>query len=139
VIYQISYAKSGGGGDWGVLSELLRGVSSPQSEAATKLIENHSNVVFDICNPSPKTQTDLKRVSISSLEEVDQMMLEVARRLLGQPPVKGRAGMSWPAAAAYLTKRTQSADQQCPGRSRDMSEQAAAAFLTVVKQVADGA
>merc|ERR1711977_265952 len=120
------------------LSELLRGVSSPQDEAATKLIENHSNVVYDICNPSPKTQTDLKRVSINCLSEVDQMMLEVARRLLGQPAVKGRAGTSWQEAAAFLAKRTQATDQMCPGRSRDMSEQAAAAFLNVVKQVASG-
>merc|ERR1719389_1441492 len=70
VIYKISYAKSGGVGGtaWVALSELLSksagsgllaatgvaGTFDQQAlnEAATKLIENSSNVVYDICNPA---------------------------------------------------------------------------------------
>merc|ERR1711907_563814 len=51
--------------EWMALSELLykSAGSAAANEAAAKLIGNHSYVVNDICNPSPKTQTELKRVS----------------------------------------------------------------------------
>merc|ERR1712113_222958 len=55
-----------------------------RDEAATKLIGNHSRVVGDICNSQPKTQTNLTRVSSGSEGEVDKMLREVARRLLGR-------------------------------------------------------
>merc|ERR1712110_1269503 len=73
---------------WAALSELLYkpageglltadGVAAgfdqqARDEAATKLIGNHSYVVNDICNPIPRTQTDLKRVSPACISEVDQ-------------------------------------------------------------------
>jgi bacteriorhodopsin len=135
---------------WMALSELLYRPAGKASgaassfdqaaltEAATKLIGNHDYVVKDICNASPISQRDLRRVSAGSMPEVDQMMQEVAGRLLG------RRGLTCGSAthrdaAAYLASRTQSTAQQCPGRNADMSEQAAAAFLAVVKEVGSGA
>jgi len=119
-----------------------------RDEAAAKLIGNHSRVLIDICNPQPKTQGNLKRVGAESQAHVDQMLREVARRLLGRRPGAatispavpvGGAKQAWKDTAAYLAARTQSTEQQCPGRKPDMSEKAAAAFLAVVKEVADSA
>jgi len=117
-----------------------------RDEAATKLIGNHSRVVGDICNSQPKTQTNLTRVSSGSEGEVDKMLREVARRLLGRRPgatsipaqTTGNKQV-WQQTAAYLAARTQSTDQQCPGRKADFSQDAAAAFLAVVKEVAETA
>merc|ERR1712039_798602 len=94
-----------------------------RDEAATKLIGNNSRVVRDICNSQPKTQTNLTRVSSGSEGEVDKMLREVARRLLGRRPgatsipaqTTGNKQV-WQQTAAYLAARTQSTDQQCPGR-----------------------
>merc|ERR1711862_188801 len=111
-----------------------------QLEAARKLIGNHSMVVSDVCNPNPKMQTDLKRLSPDCLQEVDKMMVEVAGRLFGRRgATKGAQVTVWKDTAAYLAKRTQSTNQQCPGRNADFSEQAAAAFLAAVKEVASDA
>jgi len=118
-----------------------------RDEAASKLIGNHSRVLNDICNSQPKTQANLKRVSSDSQAHVDKMLREVARRLLGRRPgasnipaqAAGSGAQAWKDTAAYLAARTQSTEQQCPGRKPDMSEKAAAAFLAVVKEVADTA
>merc|ERR1711904_141819 len=120
-----------------------------REEAATKLIGNHARVLQDICNPQPKTRVTLKRVSQGSQAHVDQMLREVARRLLGrragaasltmQAPMGNDGKQAWKDTAAYLTARTQSSAAQCPGRKPDMSEKAAAAFLAVVKEVEDSA
>merc|ERR1711985_206203 len=66
-------------------------------EAATKLIGNHTRVLLDICNPQPKTQATLKRVSQGSQAHVDQMLREVARRLLGRRPGTASLQMQVPA------------------------------------------
>merc|ERR1712118_391895 len=150
--------------NWSTLSEILSrpvgagllsadGVAGgfdqeAREEAAAKLIGNHTRVLLDICNPQPKTQATLKRVSKDSQAHVDQMLREVARRLLGRRPgtaslqmqvPAGSGKQAWKDTAAYLTARTQSTAAQCPGRNPDMSEKAAAAFLAVVKEVADSA
>ena len=41
--------------------------------------------------------------------------------------------------AAYFADRTQSTNQQCPGRAADMSQEAAGAFTAAVKTVASKA
>jgi len=116
----------------------------PRLEAANKIIGNHTRLTKDICNPSPKTQKHLSRVSPYQEASVDRMMQEVARRLLGRVPgaeslaVKPAMGeaSTWKAASTYLAERTQSTNAECPGRKADMSEAAARAFLAVVKEVA---
>jgi len=157
---------------WKRLDELLRkakgtekanGIASAHSmkardEAARKLISNHTRVIADVTNPSlqlniegkPLTQTGLKRVDVFSRPYVDQMLREVARRLLGR-----RSGVlqfeekadrsntvqanAWQGCAAYLATRAQSKPDQKPGRRPDMNEAAAAAFLAVVAEVASEA
>ena len=65
-------------------------------EAASRMIMKHEAVLRDICNPSttqnvvgaPLTQVELTRVPAHNASQVDQMMREVCRRLLGQIPVQ---------------------------------------------------
>jgi len=135
---------------WGALSELLYQPPVKASgaagsfdqgalvEAATKLIGNHDYVVKDICSASPISQRELSRMNAASMSDVDEMMQEVARRLLGRRGSTGGSAV-WQGVAAYLASRTQSTAQQCPGRKPDMSEKAAEAFLAVVKEVGSGA
>merc|ERR1712232_566047 len=112
------------------------------AEAAAKLIGNHIRVINDICNPMPVSQGDLARVSANNMRDVEQMLLEVARRLSGNPGRSPRVLAEVDSTtAAYLAQRTQSADNQCDGtphqgRKADMSKDAAAAFLAEVKVVA---
>merc|ERR1712110_58679 len=123
-------------------SELRIKSQGAKAEAAAKLIGNHIRVINDICNPMPVSQGNLARVSGDNFGDVEQMLLEVARRLSGNgegfPRVSARVGST---TAAYLAQRTQSADNQCDGtphqgRKADMSAGAAAAFLAEVKTVA---
>merc|ERR1711879_909929 len=98
-----------------------------RDEAARKLISNHKNVVADVTNPSPKlniygkklTQIDLKRVDIDRRPHVDQMLREVARRLLGMrsgvlqleevlDPNNTVQVSAWQDCATYLHGRIQS-------------------------------
>merc|ERR1712113_1208064 len=97
-------------------SELRINSQGAKAEAAAKLIGNHIRVIDDICNPMPVSQNNLVRVSGDNMQEVEQMMLEVARRLSGNgegfPRVSASVGST---TAAYLAQRTQSADNQCDG------------------------
>lgn len=126
-----------------------------REEIARKLIMNHTAVINDVTNPSmiknieskPLTQTHLSRVPVGSKPFVDQMLREVARRLLGR-----RSGMAsyaekvdtnndvqreaWIGTAIYLAARTQTKADQKPGRKPDMSEAAGDAFLAVMEEVA---
>ena len=113
-----------------------------KAEAAAKLIGNHSRVINDICNRAPISQGQLTRLSADKMGDVEQMLLEVARRLSGNAGRSPRVSAEvCSTTAAYLTQRTQSADNQCDGtphqgRKADMSKDAAAAFLATVKAVA---
>ena len=74
----------------GTPSEEADGVSkehalAAREEAARKLITHHEAVVRDVTNPRPKTQVQLARVDEADAPYVDQMLREVARRLLGAP------------------------------------------------------
>jgi len=123
-----------------------------RDEIACKLIKNHKKVITDITNDSKTesiqgsalTQKDLKRMPPESKPYVDQMMREVARRLLGE-----RSGVEqlkekldtkqkkiYRGCATYLAVRIQSKPEQKPGRKPDMSEAAAAAFVAVLEEVA---
>jgi len=113
-----------------------------KAEAAAKLIGNHSRVINDICNRAPISQGQLTRLSADKMGDVEQMLLEVARRLSGNAGRSPRVSAEvCSTTAAYLTQRTQSADNQCDGtphqgRKADMSKDAAAVFLAEVKAVA---
>lgn len=128
---------------------------SAREEIARKLIVNHRAVIKDLTNTSktkniedkPLTQTHLVRIDIGSKAFVDQMLREVARRLLGkrpglasyaEKPEQGDAEQSaaWRGTAIYLAGRVQSKREQKPGRKPDMSEEACAAFLAVLEEVA---
>merc|ERR1712039_1101998 len=118
--------------------------SSPQVEAARKLISNYERVVVDATSQSPITQPGLQRVSADGAEYVEQLLREVARQLLGlseEAAMRGniKQAQAWQGCAAYFAERTQSTGQQCPGREADMSKEAASAFVAAVKKVATGA
>ena len=127
---------------------------SARMEAANKLIHNHARVLNDITNPSfsvnidgrELTQLELKRVELYRAPYVDQCLREVARRLLGRFPgahqLEVRISPSnlaqvkaWSQTTAYLDGRIQSEDAQKPGRTPDMSPEAAAAMKDVLKEV----
>jgi bacteriorhodopsin len=119
--------------------------NSPRVEAALKLISNYERVVADATNPSPITQSQLQRVSLDCAEYVEQLLREVARNLIGLPALEraqsgnAKQAQAWQGCAAYFSERTQATGQQCPGRAADMSQEAAQAFITAVKEVASGA
>ena len=127
-------------------------------EAAAKLIANHSNVLKDIINPSsehniagkPLTQTHLRRLQWEEAQHVNDLLLEVARRLLGRhvgsfcamrsadPSFPVQATV-WSLASEFLHQRIQSNPAAMPGRSPDLSEDAAAAMCAVLDEVASEA
>merc|ERR1712146_756789 len=136
---EVKAVASGAKSEWSTLQIKSQG---PKAEAAEKLIGNYINVINDICNPSPISQGNLVRVSANNMGDVEQMLLEVARRLSGNAGRSPRVSAEvCNTTAAYLTQRTQSADNQCDGtphqgRKADMSKDAAAVFLATVKAVA---
>ena len=119
--------------------------ASARVEAATKLIGNRSAVLNDITNPVPSpSQPDLKRVDAGVRSYVDQMLREVAKRLLGDcaarciderlpasNPMQKAQQAAWAEAAQFLSKRIQTAPV-ASGRAPDMSPAAAAAMRTVL-------
>ena len=136
-------------GPFGAAADEADGVAASHTpaareEAARKLIANHEMVVRDVTNPNPETQPQLTRVDISAAPYVDQMLREVARRLLGRRegseekldasmlPVQA---VAWAGTARYLRQRTQATPEERPGRKPDMSEAAAAAFRAVLEEV----
>lgn len=136
----------------GIAAEHSRGA---REEAVRKLITNHRAFLNDICNPSktlnidgkPLTQTELVRVDCSERHQIDWMLREVARRLLG-----GRKGLdecaeksngknpdqakAWQLAVIYVSGRIQSNKYQKAGREPDMSDYASKAMLAVMQEVA---
>ena len=125
-------------------------------EAAAKLIENHARVLNDVTNPSfdrnidgkTLTQIHLVRVETFRASYVDQCLLEVARRLLGRQPglhqMEVRLSPSnqaqskvWSQTAAYLNGRIQCKEAEMPGRTADMSAEAATAMRDVLAEVGD--
>merc|ERR1712151_1338513 len=121
----LSKTSSGSGKAIGIASTHSQ---QARSEAARKLILNHKAVATDVTNPSPKlniegkalTQTNLKRLDIDSRAQVDQMLLEVTRRLVGDMqfdkiiPANAVQVKAWQGCAKYLAARTQSKPDQMP-------------------------
>merc|ERR1719152_655492 len=96
-------------------------VDAASWEAARMLMGNRERVVLDITNPGPKnidgialTQPELRRVDRRYRASVDTMISEVCYRLLGQKMWKP------------------STPEEMPGRSPDMSADAAAAMRQVL-------
>lgn len=121
-----------------------------RSEALTKLIGNHLNLLKDVCNSSPSqniygyplTQLELVRVKADMAPHVDQGFREAARRLLGKGEVVGlnpsRDAIEARAQAArYLHFRIQSEVGEKPDREPDMSPEAKAAMMAVLIEVGD--
>jgi len=145
-------------GAWDLLdkaaSEKATGVAGSHSarardEAAQKLMSNYKTVIADLTNQSSSavlggqvTQRELRRVSPAEASDVDAMLREVARRLLGCPgggaTATAESAGTWQACGTYLAGRTQAKAAACPGRAADMSEAAAAAFVAVVEEVGSG-
>jgi len=143
-IWSCAKASTEGHKPWEAFTSICQSSSSsPKVEAARKLISNYPRVVADATSKSPITQPQLKRISSDCAGYVEQCMREVARELLGLPSEEVAAGpkaaQAWQACAAYFADRTQSTNQQCPGRAADMSMEAAAAFIAAVKTVASKA
>merc|ERR1712217_358058 len=143
-IWSCAKASTEGHKPWEAFTSICQSSSSsPKVEAARKLISNYPRVVADATSKSPITQPQLKRISPDSARYVEQCLREVARELLGLPSEEVAAGpkaaQAWQACAAYFADRTQSTNQQCPGRAADMSQEAAGAFTAAVKTVASKA
>lgn len=125
-----------------------------RTDAAERLIGNHKKVIQDLTNPStdlniygyPLTQTSLQRLPGVLVHHVDCCLREVARRLLGtkngvlelnetltaSTPVQA---MVWQGVSRYLQDRIQSRPEEKPGRTPDMSEEAAAAMRAVLAEL----
>ena len=127
-----------------------------RESAATKLIGNHENVLKDVANPSPGmniygkslTQLELKRIPVGCAYYADQVLREVARRLLGRraglhqlevrlDPSNEVQVLAWTATVEYLDGRIQSHPDEKPGRTPDFSQAAAAAMKAVMHEVGD--
>ena len=123
-------------------------------EAAKKLIMNHDNVLNDVCNPSESlniegkelTQLDLVRVKPHLRDYADQAMRECARRLLGTragghaleahlDPKNFAQVQGWVGTCLYLDGRIQGSMSDKPGRTPDMSPNAAAAMRAVLAEM----
>lgn len=149
-------------GAWSLIEEMLRqgafvtaqGAAASfsmlaRTEAVRKIVGNHTNLLKDICNPSPAnnidmkplTQTELARVDAHLCPYVDEGLVEVCRRLLGRghasmvlnPSRSAQAARA--ACARYLFFRIQSHPNQKPGRSPDMGEEAGEAMRAVLIEV----
>jgi len=106
------------------------------NEAADLLMSNRINVVKDITNPAPLTQTNLKRVA-GNTASVDAFVRALCNKLRGQnvsEPSPADAGV-WAQAAGYLGSRIQGSAAECPGRRPDMSSGAAAQMRAACGQM----
>ena len=123
-----------------------------RQEAANQLVRNHEAVLLDMIDRNsasgviqPKlTQPALVRVAPADAPHADQLLREVARRLLGAhahlpqlKPSKGNAQVAWRTGAAFLLARIQVEHMDEYGRGPDMSEGAADAMRAVLREVAD--
>ena len=125
-----------------------------REEAARKLIDNHERVLADVTNPSRSTNIDgklltqcqLKRVQPQHSKFADQAMREVTRRLLGcstaskvlvetVDPTNQVQVRIWSQTAEFLIERIHSTAKEKPGRTPDMSPEAATAMRAVLTEV----
>ena len=127
-----------------------------REQIARKLVSNHEIVLKDCCNPTGRvvnapertlTQRELVRASLYDCKHVDDMLLESACRLMGVPSsahleqsaeaVQARvAAFQYLASGRIQTDANQKVDNDTGRRNPDMSPQAAAAWLDVLKELA---
>lgn len=124
---------------WNTLRELLETatVAPERLEAASKILRNHHVIAADMTNPAPITQSNFARLPLEAMDVIDDFLLEVARRLLGEPTTNPRPldADTWRRASSYLNKRLQVADKEAPGRAADLSEGAGAALREVLAEL----
>merc|ERR1711985_68941 len=114
-------------------------------EAAHRLACNYEMVVQDITNPGPNglkgkplTQLNLTRVDSRHKASMQNMVMSVCARLLGQEvsgPSSPEEALVWVQGATFLSGRIQKADYEMPGRAADMSLHAALAMQKVLAQI----
>jgi hypothetical protein len=120
-------------------------------EAARKLIMNRAAVINDVTYQNPLTQKHLRRASPEDAAFVEEALREVTRRLLGKfagmrtleevmlDESNARQVAAWATATQYLVSRIQSAQEEMPTRTPDMSATAAAAMKAVLAVVGKSA
>ena len=113
----------------------LAEAKAKHEEAAKKLINGHVPILRDVTNGAPVTQLELQRVPTDYARFVDEMMREVAWRLIGgqrsSPPARPTTpvqAQTWSMAAQYLQSRI--------AIPRDLGPEAGAAFKAVILEVA---
>ena len=123
-----------------------------RAEAARMLLSNHMAVLADMTaeEPSP-SQPHLERVPAGVRPYADQALRETCRRLLGCSHSAGARGVvnerldakhplhavqqsAWAKAVTYLDRRIQT-EPHPSGRAADMSEAAAAAMRSALRQI----
>jgi len=114
-------------------------------EAAHRLASNYEMVVQDIVNPGPNglkgkplTQLNLTRVESRHKASMQEMVMAVCSRLLGQEvsgPSTPEEALVWVQGATFLSGRIQKTDYEMPGRAADMSVDAALAMQKVLAQI----
>ena len=120
------------------------GRSEAAEAAAAKLIGNHDRVLKDVTNPLPRSQPQLRRVSLLDTSYVDEALREISRILLGKPsaldappePLGEQQARAWLQTCAFLDLRLQSSRVESPGREPDMSVEAAMAMRAALAEVA---
>lgn len=122
---------------WQELEEMLaRAGSTPQAEAAKKLITNRARVLNDVCNPARKSQPGIMKVPIDYSGYVENGMKECAWRLLGgggRFPANGTERQAWVGMASVISARLQVTEDACPGRAPDMSPAAGKALTSALQ------
>ena len=117
-----------------------------RTEAGRNLRRNRARVLNDVCNPSPDknidgkplTQLELNRVAPEHREFADDVLREIERRLLDEgssSPLTIEAAQVWEAVSVYLDGRIQGTPEDKPGRTPDMSAEAAAAMREVLQEL----
>lgn len=126
-----------------------------RQEASHQLVRNHEAVLLDMTNRGPSTkgvvqpklsQPTLARVEPGDARHADELLREVARRLLGanerlpqlRPSKDGGAKAAWRTGVAFLLSRIQVEEfMEQYKRGPDMSEAAADAMRGVLRELAD--
>jgi len=125
-----------------------------RTQAASKMIGNHKRVIQDLTNPStqlnidgkPLTQKALQRLPGVLVHHVDCCLRELTRRLIGSKagvqdlnepldPSTPVQAMVWQGVSRYMQDRIQSKPEEMPGRTPDMSEEAASAMRAILSEL----
>ena len=107
-------------------------------EAARVLVDNHTAILRDLTSAQPRSQLKLRRLDASKAALADQALRDVGWRLLGRPaggaPQVAATGSS-PEISAVRAHVAEYLDKRL-SVPRDMSARAAAAFRSVLRELA---